>query len=175
MPAALAGALTVIGRHHRACRQVIAADQEAAGYITRTWTGQGTRYTVNRASQFRNPAQEGHRAGPFLDLLATAGAPPPRRHSGRTRRQIGAQRQTTALAAAAGRGSRRRADPKTGRSPPRSPARPAAISSPTPGIVNDHELLIPLPGLGARHRHRTAQPWGRPVRAVRRSPFPAVR
>jgi DNA-binding IclR family transcriptional regulator len=53
--------------------QVIVADLEAAGYITRTRTGRRTRYTVNPDSLFRHPAQEGHRVGPFLALLATAG------------------------------------------------------------------------------------------------------
>ena len=52
--------------------QVIVADLEAAGYITRTRTGRRTRYTVNPDSLFRHPAQEGHRVGPFLDLLTTA-------------------------------------------------------------------------------------------------------
>jgi DNA-binding IclR family transcriptional regulator len=52
--------------------QVIVADLEAAGYITRTRTGRRTRYAVNRDSLFRHPAQEGHRVGPFLSLLATA-------------------------------------------------------------------------------------------------------
>ena len=53
--------------------QVIVADLEAAGYITRTRTGRRTRYTVNPDSLFRHPAQEGLRVGPFLALLATAG------------------------------------------------------------------------------------------------------
>jgi len=53
--------------------QVIVADLEAAGYITRTRTGRRTRYTVNPDSLFRHPAQEGHRVGPFLAVLATAG------------------------------------------------------------------------------------------------------
>jgi hypothetical protein len=52
--------------------QVIVADLEAAGYITRTRIGRRTRYTVDRDSLFRHPAQEGHRIGPFLALLATA-------------------------------------------------------------------------------------------------------
>ena len=52
--------------------QVIVADLEAAGYITRTRSGRRTQYTVNRDSLFRHPAQEGHRVGPFLALLATA-------------------------------------------------------------------------------------------------------
>ncbi len=52
--------------------QAIVADLEAAGYITRTRTGRRVQYTVNRDSLFRHPAQEGHRVGPFLALLATA-------------------------------------------------------------------------------------------------------
>ena len=52
--------------------QAIVADLEAAGYLTRTRTGRRTRYTVNRDSLFRHPAQEGLRVGPFLDLLAVA-------------------------------------------------------------------------------------------------------
>jgi DNA-binding IclR family transcriptional regulator len=51
--------------------QAIVADLEAAGYITRTRVGRRTQYTVNRESLFRHPAQEGHRVGPFLALLAT--------------------------------------------------------------------------------------------------------
>jgi MarR family len=52
--------------------QVIVADLEAAGYLTRTRTGRRTRYTVNQDSLFRHPAQEGQRVGPFLSLFATA-------------------------------------------------------------------------------------------------------
>jgi DNA-binding MarR family transcriptional regulator len=52
--------------------QAIVADLEAARYITRTRTGRRVRYTVNRDSLFRHPAQEGHQVGPFLALLATA-------------------------------------------------------------------------------------------------------
>ena len=50
----------------------IVADLEAAGYLTRTRTGRRVRYTVNHDGPFRHPAQEGHRVGPFLALLATA-------------------------------------------------------------------------------------------------------
>ncbi len=50
--------------------QAIVADLEGAGYLARTRTGRRTRYTVNQASLFRHPAQDGHRVGPFLDLLA---------------------------------------------------------------------------------------------------------
>jgi predicted transcriptional regulator of viral defense system len=50
--------------------QAIVADLEAAGYLTRTRTGRRTLYTVNSGSLFRHQAQEGHRVGPFLALLA---------------------------------------------------------------------------------------------------------
>ncbi len=53
--------------------QAILNDLEGAGYITRTRIGRRTRYTVNRDSIFRHPAQDGHRVGPFLDLLAAYG------------------------------------------------------------------------------------------------------
>ncbi len=53
--------------------QAIVTDLEATGYIARARIGRRTRYTVNRNCLFRHPAQEGHRVGPFLDLLATAG------------------------------------------------------------------------------------------------------
>jgi len=55
--------------------QAIVADLEDAGYLTRTRTrtGRRVRYTVNRDSLFRHSAQEGHRVGPFLTLLAAAG------------------------------------------------------------------------------------------------------
>ena len=52
--------------------QAIVTDLETAGYITRTRTGRRTHYTVNPDSVFRHPAQDGHRVGPLLDLLATA-------------------------------------------------------------------------------------------------------
>jgi DNA-binding IclR family transcriptional regulator len=52
--------------------QLIVADLEAAGYLTRTRTGRRVRYTVNHDSLFRHPAQDGHRVGPFLALLASA-------------------------------------------------------------------------------------------------------
>jgi hypothetical protein len=53
--------------------QAIVTDLEAAGYITRSRNGRRTRYTVNPDSLFRHPAQDGHRVGPFLALLASAG------------------------------------------------------------------------------------------------------
>jgi hypothetical protein len=53
--------------------QAIVADLEASGYLTRTRTGRRTRYNVNRDRVFRHPAQEGHRVGPFLSMLAASG------------------------------------------------------------------------------------------------------
>jgi len=54
--------------------QAIVADLEAAGYLSRTRVGRRTRYTVNPDSAFRHYAQDGHRIGPFLDLLTAADA-----------------------------------------------------------------------------------------------------
>ena len=53
--------------------QAIVADLEAAGYLTRTRTGRRVAYTVNRDSLFRHSAQDGHRVGSLLDLLAADG------------------------------------------------------------------------------------------------------
>jgi DNA-binding IclR family transcriptional regulator len=53
--------------------QAIVADLEAAGYLTRSRDGRRNIYTVNPDMLFRHQAQEGHRVGPFLDLLAAAG------------------------------------------------------------------------------------------------------
>ena len=63
---------TVAGLTERTV-QAIVADLEAAGYLTRTRTGRRTRYTINHDSLFRHPAQDGHRIGPFLSLLAASG------------------------------------------------------------------------------------------------------
>ena len=54
--------------------QAIIADLEAAGYLTRSRAGRRTLYTVHFDRPFRHPAQDGHRIGPFLELLAAAGA-----------------------------------------------------------------------------------------------------
>ena len=62
----------VVGLTERSV-QAIVADLEAEGYLTRTRTGRRVVYTVNRGSLFRHSAQDGHRVGPFLDLLAEAG------------------------------------------------------------------------------------------------------
>ena len=62
----------VVGLTERSV-QAIVADLEAAGYLTRARAGRRVVYTVNRDSLFRHAAQEGHRVGPFLDLLAATG------------------------------------------------------------------------------------------------------
>jgi hypothetical protein len=56
--------------------QVIIADLEADGYLTRTRSGRRTVYSVNPDNLFRHPAQDGHRVGPFLALLSAAGDAP---------------------------------------------------------------------------------------------------
>jgi hypothetical protein len=53
--------------------QAIVADLEATGYLTRTRAGRRTLYTVHPDQLFRHGAQDGHRVGPFLDLLAGQG------------------------------------------------------------------------------------------------------
>jgi hypothetical protein len=63
----------VVGLTERSV-QAIVADLEAAGYLTRARTGRRVVYSVNRDSLFRHSAQDGHRVGPFLDILATTGA-----------------------------------------------------------------------------------------------------
>jgi len=53
--------------------QLIVADLEEAGYVTRHREGRRNRYEVNTASAFRHPAQDGHSIGPFLELFAATG------------------------------------------------------------------------------------------------------
>ena len=53
--------------------QAIVADLEATGYLTRTRAGRRTLYTVNPDQVFRHGAQDGHRVGPLLALLADQG------------------------------------------------------------------------------------------------------
>src|ERR1700759_1206788 len=62
----------VVGLTERSV-QAIVADLEAEGYLPRPRTGRRVVYTVNRDTVFRHSAQDGHRVGPFLDLLAAAG------------------------------------------------------------------------------------------------------
>lgn len=56
--------------------QLIVADLEEAGYITRHRVGRRNRYVVNPASAFRHPSQDGLQVGPFLDLLVAASEAP---------------------------------------------------------------------------------------------------
>jgi hypothetical protein len=68
--------------------QVIVADLEAAGYVTRTRTGRRTRYTVNRDACSRIPHRKDTRSAgswPCWPLRKT----PPRRAPGRTTRRPG--------------------------------------------------------------------------------------
>lgn len=62
---------TRVGLTERAV-QMIVADLVAAGYLKRHRFGRRNRYTVNPDRAFRHPDQDGHRVGPFLDLLAAA-------------------------------------------------------------------------------------------------------
>jgi DNA-binding IclR family transcriptional regulator len=62
---------TVVGLTERTV-QAIVADLEGAGYLRRARAGRRNVYTVNPDMLFRHPAQEGHRVGPFLDLLAAS-------------------------------------------------------------------------------------------------------
>jgi hypothetical protein len=55
--------------------QVIVADLEAAGYISRERIGRRNRYTVHLDRPFRHPAQNGLQVGPLLDFLAAAEPP----------------------------------------------------------------------------------------------------
>jgi len=53
--------------------QAIVADLEDAGYLSRERAGRRNLYTVNTESLFRHGAQDGHRVGPLLALLAGPG------------------------------------------------------------------------------------------------------
>src|ERR1700761_6310218 len=75
----------VVGLTERSV-QAIVADLEAEGYLTRTRTGRRVVYIVNPDSLFRHKAQDGHRIGPFLDLL---GAEAPRPHPDRMTTEAG--------------------------------------------------------------------------------------
>ena len=87
--------------------QVIVADLEAAGYITRTRIGRRTRYTVNPDNPFRHAAQEGLRVGPLLDLLtamADVDAPAPAASRSRKPRRIRSSRALDAAGQARAQG-----------------------------------------------------------------------
>jgi hypothetical protein len=65
--------------------QLIVADLEEAGYLIRHRQGRRNRYVVNPDSAYRHPAQDGHRVGPLLDLLAAVGKGPGRSRVGDAR------------------------------------------------------------------------------------------
>jgi predicted transcriptional regulator len=50
--------------------QMIVADLEEAGYLSRERTGRRNHYTVNAGAPFRHPAEADHRIGELLDLFA---------------------------------------------------------------------------------------------------------
>ena len=56
--------------------QAIISDLEGAGYLTREREGRRNRYTVDTEKVFRHPAQDGHRVGPLLEILAADADPP---------------------------------------------------------------------------------------------------
>lgn len=49
--------------------QMIVADLEDAGYITRERRGRRNHYAVNASKSFRHPHESGHRVGELLDLF----------------------------------------------------------------------------------------------------------
>ncbi len=49
--------------------QMIVADLEADGYLTRTRVGRRNHYAVNNAGRFRHPAESEHRIGELLALF----------------------------------------------------------------------------------------------------------
>jgi DNA-binding MarR family transcriptional regulator len=49
--------------------QMIIADLEEAGYLSRSRVGRRNRYVVNDAGRFRHPAEATHRIGELLDLF----------------------------------------------------------------------------------------------------------
>jgi DNA-binding MarR family transcriptional regulator len=61
-----------VGLTERAVQKIV-ADLVAAGYLVKQRAGRRNHYTVNPDSRFRHPDQDGHRVGPFLDLLGAAG------------------------------------------------------------------------------------------------------
>lgn len=54
--------------------QAIVTDLAQAGYLTRSRDGRRTVYTLHPERPFRHHAQDGHRVGPFLELMAAFSA-----------------------------------------------------------------------------------------------------
>jgi hypothetical protein len=54
--------------------QLIVADLETAGYLTRHRKGRRSTYVIDTASAFRHPSQDGLQVGPFLEYLVSSSA-----------------------------------------------------------------------------------------------------
>lgn len=54
--------------------QLLVADLEAAGYVSKTKTGRRNRYRVRRDGRFRHPLERQVTVGDFLDLVTSAGS-----------------------------------------------------------------------------------------------------
>jgi len=57
--------------------QMIVADLEGAGYISRERRGRRNHYAVNSGKHFRHPHEAGHRVGELLDLFSEGDPPMP--------------------------------------------------------------------------------------------------
>ena len=55
--------------------QMIVADLEEAGYISRERRGRRNHYAVNSGKHFRHPHEAGHRVGELLDLFSEGDVP----------------------------------------------------------------------------------------------------
>ncbi len=55
--------------------QMIVADLEEAGYISRERRGRRNHYAVNSGKHFRHPHEAGHQVGELLDLFNEGDAP----------------------------------------------------------------------------------------------------
>jgi DNA-binding MarR family transcriptional regulator len=67
---------TRVGVTERAV-QMIVADLEDAGYLTRTRVGRRNQYSVNDGGRFRHPAEAKHRIGELLALFVPQDQPAP--------------------------------------------------------------------------------------------------
>lgn len=54
--------------------QLIVADLEDGGYLTRTRVGRRNRYRVRKMARFRHPLERAVRVGNFLDLVGPGAA-----------------------------------------------------------------------------------------------------
>lgn len=75
-PSARLREIAAVARLTERAVQGIISDLEQAGFITRERHGRRNRYTINTESLFRHPAQDGHRVGAVLAVLAREGDDP---------------------------------------------------------------------------------------------------